>query len=151
MPSLSRRVTLGTSCVSCPRISVRRARPGASRDRRNRWTASLPGELRRSPGVVRRDAFLCVLAFEEPLLKLALESKALLESDLQPRGHRALDEADGARRLRWRHELAGVLDRALPELSWRRVEDGVDQPEPLRLVDADRHAFSHHLDRLRAS
>src|SRR5947208_5570372 len=114
------------------------------------WAARLlPGELRRAPGVVRGDAFLRVLSLEQALLELALQGEALFQADFQSGGDSALDEPDGARGLRRRHELSRVLERPGAELPRRGVDDGVDQPERLRFLDRERRRFGHQLDRLR--
>src|SRR6266478_5712516 len=109
----------------------------------------LPGELRSAPGVVRGDPFLRVLSLEQPLLQLTLQGETLLEANFQSGSDGALDEPDGARGLRRRHELSRVLERPGAELPRRGVDDGVDQPERLRLVDRKRRRFGHQLDRLR--
>src|SRR5438105_1294484 len=117
--------------------------------RADRAGALLSAELGRSPGVVRGKAFLRVLSLEQPLLQLTLQGETLLEADFQSGGDGALDEPYGARGFRRRHELARVLERPGAELPRRSVDDRIDQPERLSLVDRERRRFGHQLDGLR--
>src|SRR5947209_14412474 len=101
----------------------------------------LPGKLRRTPGVVGGDPFRGILALEEPLLQLPLEGETLLEPDLEPARHRALDEADGLRCLGGRDELPRVLERGSAEPLGVRVDDLVHEAVGLRFLHRERRAF----------
>src|SRR5437764_2716120 len=109
----------------------------------------LARELRSPARVVRRYPFLRVLALEQALLELPLESETLLEPHLQPGGHRPLDEPDRASRLRGWYELPRVLQGATPELGPGSTHHRVDQAERFRLLHREGGGLRHQLDRLR--
>src|ERR1700730_8930890 len=89
----------------------------------------LPLELRHALLLVRRDAFLGVLALEQELLQLPFDRQRRLRREVPTGLHRALDAAHGLRCLVRRDELAGVVHDLLPPLLRRGVDDLVDQAE----------------------
>src|SRR5438093_1366005 len=97
---------------------------------------------------VGAQAFLRVVALEELLLQLALDRERLLERDLAPALHRALDAPHGLRGAVRRAELLGVLLDLLQELVVRAgLPDLVDDPQVLRALEVEGFSCGHQLDR----
>src|SRR5687767_746452 len=84
--------------------------------------------------VVRAEAFFCVFALEELLLKLAFHGEGRFQRDFPSGLNGPLDAADCLRRLIGRAEALGILEYPVPPfLSLLfRGPDVVDDSESLR-------------------
>src|SRR6185436_3896634 len=102
-------------------------------------------ERRLALGHVGVEPLAGVLALEQLLLELALDGEAALERHLGAGLHRPLDPADRLGGRIRRAELAGeVVDLAQEVVA---LEDVVDDPDLLRLLEVDEPAGDHQVDR----
>src|SRR6202011_5698495 len=105
---------------------------------RNSNLFSLSFELRNSLLLIGGNAFLCVLALEEQLLKLPLDGQGRLGGQIPTRLDGALDAPDRPRGLVGRHELPRVIHDLFPPIFRGGIDDLIEQAHLVRLLEGER-------------